>query len=70
MTEYSSKIYKKNVEKINYMVVRSVALTTRDLHPQKLALTSTSGGRSVGVILLRTKATEFRFCFVEKINCS
>jgi hypothetical protein len=28
-------------------------------HPQKLALTSpTSGGRSVGIVRLRTKATE------------
>ena len=30
------------------------------LYPQKLALTSpTGGGRSVGVVRLRTKATEF-----------
>ena len=30
------------------------------LYPQKLALTSpTSGGRSVGVVRVRTKATEF-----------
>jgi hypothetical protein len=30
------------------------------LYPQKLALTSpTSGGRSVGIVCLRTKATEF-----------
>jgi hypothetical protein len=30
------------------------------LYPQKLALTSpTSGGRSVGIVRLRTKATEF-----------
>ena len=29
------------------------------LHPQKLALTSpTGGGRSVGIVRLRTKATE------------
>jgi hypothetical protein len=35
-----------------------------NLYPQKLALTSpTSGGRSVGRVLLLTKATEF-FCFV------
>jgi hypothetical protein len=34
------------------------------LYPQTLALTSsTSGGRSVGVARLRTKATEFVFCF-------
>jgi hypothetical protein len=33
--------------------------------PAKLAVTSpTSGGRSVGLVRLRTKATEFRFCFV------
>jgi hypothetical protein len=32
------------------------------LYPQKLALTSrTSGGRSVGIVCLRTKATEFSF---------
>jgi hypothetical protein len=35
-------------------------LTTRHL-PLKLALTSTSGGRSVGVVRLRTKTTEFGF---------
>ena len=30
------------------------------LYPQKLALTSpTSGGRSVGIVRVRTKATEF-----------
>jgi hypothetical protein len=31
------------------------------LYPQKLALTSTCCGRSVGVVLLWTKATEFSF---------
>jgi hypothetical protein len=32
------------------------------LYPQKLSLTSpTSGGRSVGIVFLRTKATEFTF---------
>ena len=32
------------------------------LYPQKLALTSpTGGGRSVGIVRLRTKATEFIF---------
>jgi hypothetical protein len=32
------------------------------LYPQKLTLTSpTSGGRSVGIVRLRTKATEFLF---------
>jgi hypothetical protein len=32
------------------------------LYPQKLALTSpTSGGRSVGIVRSRTKATEFSF---------
>ena len=36
------------------------------LYPQKLALTSpTGGGRSVGIVRVRTKATEFSFvCFV------
>jgi hypothetical protein len=34
------------------------------LYPQKLALTSpTSGGRSVGIVRSRTKATEFTFSF-------
>jgi hypothetical protein len=38
------------------------------LYPQKLALTSpTSGGRSVSIVRLRTKATEFvLFCFWTK----
>ena len=32
------------------------------LYPQKLALTSpTDGGRSVGIVRVRTKATEFSF---------
>jgi hypothetical protein len=32
------------------------------LYPQKLAITcSTCGGRSVGIVRLRIKATEFRF---------
>jgi hypothetical protein len=32
------------------------------IDPQNLALTSpTGGGRSVGIVRLRTKATEFRF---------
>jgi hypothetical protein len=34
------------------------------LYPQKLTLTSpTSGGRSVGIVGLRTQATEFQFYF-------
>ena len=34
------------------------------LYPQKLALTSpTCGGRSVGIVHVRTKATEFVVCF-------
>jgi len=35
------------------------------LYPQKLALTSpTGGGRSVGIVRVRTKATEFSLvCF-------
>jgi hypothetical protein len=34
------------------------------LYPQKFALTSPAGcGRSVGIVRLRTKATEFVFCF-------
>jgi hypothetical protein len=38
------------------------------LHPQKLALTSpTCGGRSVGVVFLRTKATDFSLVFSFRI---
>jgi len=34
------------------------------LYPQKLALTSPTGGsRSVGIVRMRTKATEFSFSF-------
>ena len=36
------------------------------LYPQKLALTSPTGGRSVGIVRSRTKATEFSlvlYCF-------
>jgi hypothetical protein len=40
----------------------SVALTTRHLHPQEILLNlSTCGGRSVDIVRLRTKATEFGF---------
>jgi hypothetical protein len=39
------------------------------LYPQKLALTShTSGGGSVGIVRLRTKAREFRFRFKMGVN--
>jgi len=43
------------------------------LYPQKLALTSpTGGGRSVGIVRVRTKATEFSFgeyiIYTEKIT--
>jgi len=35
------------------------------LYPQKLALHSpTGGGRSVGIVRVRTKATEFSFSFI------
>ena len=38
------------------------------LYPQKVALTSpTGGGRSVGIVRMRTKATEFRLVLVT--NC-
>jgi len=38
------------------------------LYPQKWALTSpTVGGRSVGIVRVRTKATEFFFCFSSRI---
>jgi len=35
------------------------------LYPQKLVLTSpTGGGRSVGIVRVRTKATEFSFIYI------
>jgi len=38
------------------------------LYPQKLALTSpTGGGRSVGIVRVRTKATEL-FCLYVPVN--
>jgi hypothetical protein len=38
------------------------------LYPQTLALTSpTSGGRSVGIVRLRTTATEFSFFYVSLV---
>jgi len=37
-------------------------------YPQKLALTSpTGGGRSVGIVRVRTKATEFSLSLVRRI---
>ena len=39
------------------------------LYPHKLALTSpTGGGRSVGIVRVRTKATEFSF-YVHMFTC-
>jgi len=41
------------------------------LYPQKLALTSpTGGGRSVGMVRSRTKATEFSFSFFFYVSVS
>ena len=37
------------------------------LYPQKLALTSQTGGRSVDIVRSRTKATEFFFYFYKQI---
>jgi hypothetical protein len=39
------------------------------LYPQKLALTSpTGGGRSVGIVRSRTKATEFSLVFSNQLK--
>ena len=39
------------------------------LYPQKLALTSpTGGGRSVGIVRSRTKATEFSLVLVDEVS--
>ena len=41
------------------------------LYPQKLALTSpTGGGRSVGIVRVRTEATEFSFGFSQHDICT
>ena len=40
------------------------------LSPRKLALTSpTGGGRSVGIVRVRTKATEFSFMYMRDVFC-
>ena len=40
------------------------------LYPQKLALASpTGGGRSVGIVRVRTKATEFSLVYVRNVGC-
>ena len=63
-------------EKLNsclYTVTRLTAVGTRcadhvtPLYPQKLALTSpTGGGRSVGIVRVRTKATELSlYCYTK-----
>jgi hypothetical protein len=51
------------------MPIRSVGIRCADhatpSYPQRLALTSpTSGGRSVGIVRLRTTATNFSFFLV------
>jgi hypothetical protein len=52
------------LENREYGPGESVALITRHPLSANLALTSlTSGGRSGGIVRLRTKATEFFFCF-------
>ena len=41
------------------------------LYPQKLALTSpTGGGRSVGIVRVRTKAMEFFLCRLRSMQAS
>ena len=50
------------------MVIRCPDHVT-PLYPQKLALTSpTGGGRSVGIVRSRTKATEFRSFIRPRLN--
>jgi hypothetical protein len=50
---------KSCLENRDYRLRGSAALTMRSLYPPKLALTSPrSGGRSVGIVRSRTKATE------------
>jgi hypothetical protein len=62
------------VYKIEINVREDTLRWTRDtLYPQKLALTSpASGGRSIGIVRLRTKATDFSFIrqvILSKICC-
>jgi hypothetical protein len=47
----------------------SLSWPRNTIYPQKLALTSpTSGGRSVGIVRLRTKATELSLVFHHYAN--
>jgi hypothetical protein len=59
------------LENRDYLPWESVALTTRHLYPQTLALTSpASGGHSVGIVRSPTKATEFSFFLFNASKCS
>jgi hypothetical protein len=53
--------------KIMALEIRRADNTT-PLYPKKLALTwPTSGGRSVGIVRLRTETTEFVFIWLHKL---
>jgi hypothetical protein len=58
---------KVRVSVATYVILSTVALLpdhAAPLYPQKLALTSpTGGGRSVGIVRSRTKATELVGCY-------
>jgi hypothetical protein len=56
-------------ESLEYSHGDSSSSSRGTLHPQNLAVTSpTSGGRSVGIVRSRTKATEFIFSLVRKLS--
>jgi hypothetical protein len=60
LTSFYTGLYKNVLSHVRVLLWEFVALTGNTLYPQRLALTSpTSGGRSVGIVRVRTKATEF-----------
>jgi hypothetical protein len=65
MTAYVVLKWLKTLVYLNQKISRIRHATTDTLYPQKSALTSpTSGSRSVGIVRLQTKATEFVLLFV------
>jgi hypothetical protein len=62
---FNSSIFFSGLENREYSSEDSLRWPRDTLYPQKLELTSPiSGGRLVGIVRLRTKATEFVFVLV------